>query len=394
MRRGALCQGKSAPIRTLIRGGSHAATAAMNEHSNPHTMLGDFDFRSNSIGFLRFFFAAVVIWSHSYLLGGFIDEPIRRLTGGALNAGFLAVGGFFVLSGLLITRSFEHASGAGRFLWHRFLRIFPAFWVCLIGVAFAFAPLAFFHDHGTLVGFISGPDSPWTYLARNALLQMNQHGVRSLLASLPYPSYFNGSLWTLQYEFLCYLSVAGLGIVAVLRRVPLIVAILYLSLYLLNADVLWQHGRHLSNEAYDVSSLLVYFYAGSSAYLFRNYIPVRWWIALLCSIAVAASLPTRAYALLVAPCFAYLTLFAAMKFPLRNFDRRIDLSYGLYIYAFPIQQMLALYGINGFGFAPYFLCALALALVLAMASWFAIERPSLSLKNLVIGCSRASAVGD
>ena len=84
-------------------------------------------------------------------------------------------------------------------------------------------PPGLFYDHGTLVGFISGPDSPWTYLARNALLQMNQHGVRSFFASVPYPSYFNGSLWTLQYEFLCYLSVAGLGIVAVLRRVPLIV---------------------------------------------------------------------------------------------------------------------------------------------------------------------------
>ena len=129
------------------------------------------------------------------------------------------------------------------------------------------------------------------------------------------------------------------------------------------------------------------------SYLFRNYIPVRWWIALLCSVAVAASLPTRAYALFVAQCFAYLTLFAAMKLPLRDFDGAWT-PYGLYIYAFPIQQMLALYGINGFWFAPYFLCALALALILAMASWFTIERPSLSLKNLVIGCSRASAVGD
>jgi hypothetical protein len=57
-------------------------------------MLSDFDFRSNSIGFLRFFFAAIVIWSHSYLAGRFGLDPIGRHTGGAMNAGALAVGGF------------------------------------------------------------------------------------------------------------------------------------------------------------------------------------------------------------------------------------------------------------------------------------------------------------
>ena len=352
----------------------------MSERSKRPLMLGDLDFRSNSIGFLRLLFAAVVVWSHAYLLGGFGGDPVTRLTGGALNAGFLAVGGFFVLSGLLITRSFERVTSVEGFLWHRFLRIFPAFWVCLVIVAFGFAPLVFYYEHGTLAGFTSGPYSPWSYLASNALLQMNQYNIGALLSNVPLPSIFNKSLWTLQYEFLCYLSVAALGLIGALR-LKASVAILFLFLLFVNSTVLWEHGRHVTTEAYGVIGLLVYFAAGSCAYLFRDNIPMRWWIALLCAIALAISLPTRAYALFVAPCLAYLTLFAAMKLPLRNFDRRMDFSYGLYIYAFPVQQMLALYGVNTVGFVPYFFCALAIAFVFAAASWFTVEKPSLSLKN-------------
>jgi peptidoglycan/LPS O-acetylase OafA/YrhL len=69
-------------------------------------MLDDLNFRSNSIGFLRLFFAAIVIWSRAFEIGGFSLDPISRLTGGALSAGYIAVGGFFVLSGFLITRSY------------------------------------------------------------------------------------------------------------------------------------------------------------------------------------------------------------------------------------------------------------------------------------------------
>ena len=104
-------------------------------------MLGDLDFRNNGIGFLRFFFAAVVIWSHGSTMGGYASvEPLARLIHGAATAGFLAVGGFFVLSGFLITRSYEYVGAPGRFVWHRFLRIFPGFWICLAVTAFLLVP--------------------------------------------------------------------------------------------------------------------------------------------------------------------------------------------------------------------------------------------------------------
>src|SRR5271165_7335160 len=99
-------------------------------------MLRDFDYKNNSIGFLRFLFAGAVIWSHSFGLGGFGIDPVQRYSGGTETAGTLAVAGFFFLSGFLITRSYGTSGSIVAFMWHRFLRIFPGFWVCLAICAF------------------------------------------------------------------------------------------------------------------------------------------------------------------------------------------------------------------------------------------------------------------
>ncbi len=77
-----------------------------------------------------------------------------------------------------------------------------------------------------------------------------------------------------------------------------------------------------------------------------------------------------------------------MRLPLRGFDRHVDVSYGLYIYAFPVQQLLVMYGVTKYGFTPYFVCALAITLALAAASWFTIEKPSLSLKHFAFDPAR------
>ncbi|MGC1334854.1 MAG: hypothetical protein WA812_05655, partial [Candidatus Cybelea sp.] len=150
--------------------------------------------------------------------------------------------------------------------------------------------------------------------------------------------------------------------------------------------LLWRYGDIMIVQ---VLTLFVYFAFGASAYLLRDRIPMSPSIAALCAAAFLAALTTRVFVPVAIPCIAYLTLFAAMRLPVRGFDRRLDLSYGLYIYAYPVQQLLAMYGISAFGFTPYFLSALAIAGVLATASWFTIEKPSLSLKHLTLPLGRA-----
>lgn len=357
----------------------------MSGRSGRQLVLGDLDLRNNSIGFLRFLFAATVIWSHAYENGGLGYDPLARLNPNGATAGFLAVGGFFVLSGFLITRSWETVNSIGRFIWHRFLRIFPGFWVCLVITAFAFAPLAFAYQHKTLLHYFAEVPSPWSYVTNNLLLGIHQDRIGSVLAHVPVPFTLNLSLWTLNPEFFCYLCIAAFGVMGALRSGPKAIAAVDLMLLAGYTGLLWRYGDIMIVQ---VLTLFVYFAFGASAYLLRDRIPMSLSIAALAAAAFLATLTTRVFVPVAIPCIAYLTLFAAMRLPVRGFDRRLDLSYGLYIYAYPVQQLLAMYGISAFGFTPYFLSALAIAGVLATASWFTIEKPSLSLKHLTLPLGR------
>ena len=80
---------------------------------------------------------------------------------------------------------------------------------------------------------------------------------------------------------------------------------------------------------------------------------------------------------LAAPAIAYLCLYLGLE--LARFSRlvlRHDLSYGVYIYAFPIQQALLLSGLGSLGWAAFTCLSIACTLPLAAASWFFVERPA------------------
>ena len=129
-------------------------------------------------------------------MGGFGSDPVEMLTHGILNAGSLAVGGFFVLSGFLLARSGER-TGPTRFLWHRVLRIYPAFWTCLIVTAFIVAPIMYAAQFGSLHGFLAMNDGPIAYVYHNATLIITQQNIGQLMSSYPDAFALNGSLWTL-----------------------------------------------------------------------------------------------------------------------------------------------------------------------------------------------------
>ena len=90
----------------------------------------------NAIGLLRLSLALLVVVHHTRVLGGFGSDPVLRFARGQADLGVFAVAGFFTISGFLVTRSAERSSTA-RYLWHRALRVFPAFWVCLLVIALA-----------------------------------------------------------------------------------------------------------------------------------------------------------------------------------------------------------------------------------------------------------------
>lgn len=345
------------------------------------TLASAFDAHSNAVGFLRLAAAVLVIVGHTYALGGFGEEPLAALVGGRETFGGLAVTAFFVLSGFLVTRSVTNAPGTGRFLRRRALRILPGYWVCLIVTAFAFGGLLWWHAHGTLAGFVQQPEGPFRYIERNWLVLIRQWGMGGIEGN-PHSIGINGSLWTLVDEVRCYLVLAILASAGVIhrRRSPVLLAMVLFwwvasvkGIYL-DTGVWFPIGSH---------SLALHFLAfslGAAAFVYADRIPVNRTAAAVASASMAVLLFTDAYFLFGMFPLAYLILYLGTTLPITRINTTTDISYGLYIYAFPVQQALAAFGVHRLGVLPYFGAAAAITGVLALLSWKLVERPMMRLR--------------
>jgi peptidoglycan/LPS O-acetylase OafA/YrhL len=351
-----------------------------------------FSSRNNSFGFLRWLFAVLVIFDHTYPLGGFANglDPVRRWSMGQESLGGISVAGFFVISGFLITRS-RLKSGTARFLWHRFLRIFPGFWVCLLVTAFVLAPLAWHHERGGVLGVLAaGRGGPTDYVRHNLWLNMHQYGIANLLTATPFGKVsggaWDGSLWTLIYEFHCYLLIALLGLTGVLSGhrwlVLVLTAALYTATVSYSIDPIWQ-GKVLPILAdYNVARFTFLFMLGSVFALYAERILYDDRLAILAALVAAWSLHKGGWLLLGYPAFGYVVLALAIRLPLQRVGRRADLSYGIYIYAFPIQMLLAEHSLQRQGGPLLFsLVSLLLASIAAFISWHLVEKMALRLKD-------------
>jgi peptidoglycan/LPS O-acetylase OafA/YrhL len=352
--------------------------------------MARFDPRNNSVNALRLGLAGIVLFSHTIKLQSG-DDPLGALTGGEVDLGTLAVDGFFALSGFLIVRSYLGSPSVWRYLWRRCLRILPAFWTCLLVTAFVLLPLAQLIRFGTLAGFpLVGDQSATSYVYNNALLLIRQFEVRGLLDG----EVVNGSLHTLFYEFLCYLGVAVLGVIGVLRRRRFVVLVLAGVVWAVAASELVTNGgltgAHAGRQLILRFGLM--FLAGAVAQLWAHRLPLGraggGTAAALLALGLAASAlvgqdprSTLVYLLVAPPAIAYLVLLIGASPRAARIGSRRDFSYGLYVYAWPVQVLLLLVGAALWPMPVYLAASLALALGLAWLSWTFVEAPALRLKS-------------
>jgi peptidoglycan/LPS O-acetylase OafA/YrhL len=342
--------------------------------------------RHNSLNFLRLALALMVVASHAYGIGYFGTEGVLHGT----TFGTVAVDGFFGISGYLIASSATR-NNAGRYLWQRFLRIFPGFWVALIVTAFVFGAIGWFsqpHACGAPC-YVRGPNGATSFVWRNALLRIDQ--------DLIHGESWNGSLWTLFYEFICYIILVTLALAGMLRRRGWTLA-LTVGLWVTVAMITMDHRydqRFNVDQNWILMNLLkfaVIFLVGAVIYLYRERVPDSGWLALGCLVVFTAALwlPTDgrlpAYAFtdsdLLAPLIAYPLLWLGIHLPFQRVGARNDYSYGVYIYAYPVTVLLSIWGATRLGY-PLFALVCALATVpFAVASWWAVEKRALSLKRL------------
>jgi peptidoglycan/LPS O-acetylase OafA/YrhL len=337
------------------------------------TLKDAFDPRRNSFDLLRLSFALIVACSHgiSVHLGA---QPHLGLS----TVGDFGLDGFFVLSGFLVTRSWFRLGSFPRFAWHRFLRIMPGFWVCLLVVALVVAPVAAaLQGMSPLVAFTGHP-SALQFVLGNAGLLMVQYDIAGILADTPRGVSFDGALWTLAFEAFCYAVVGVLGAAGLLRRRPVLVPAALGVLLVLTA--MQEAGLPVFvNDR--LLRLLMVFLIGATAYLYARHIPVHGGIAAACGALFLVSLALfDDYRVLGAVPLAYLFLWFGVRFPW-PWSMRADLSYGIYVYHWPLLQLAVLTPLARLATPAFIAVVLAIVVLPAAASWYLVEKPAMSHKH-------------
>ena len=338
--------------------------------------------RKNNFDFMRYALAALVILSHSWLLldGDNSKEIFVLLSQGQISGGALAVNCFFIISGFLICNSWANDRRFSHYIKKRILRIYPGFLAAALICALVVGPLG--HADMRQVISISGIAK---LVGRIGLLSAPQ--LKAIFPHQPYPDQVNSSLWTIRLEFICYLMVPLLGVLGILKKRAACLTLLASSMvgYAVCLYVIphAQNSPLLLGPEFGMLRLVVCFLAGINFYLWRDSIPYSM-PAFACSVVLlAATFVTKGFPILFPICGTYALFYFAFSRSLdvSGFGKRGDLSYGTYLYAFPIQQLLVQqFGAAAFSPVTLFLVALPLTAIASALSWNLVEKPFLRKK--------------
>jgi peptidoglycan/LPS O-acetylase OafA/YrhL len=332
----------------------------------------------NNFTVLRLILASLVIVAHAASLSdGNTHREIFHLLGSQLTAGEFAVESFFVVSGYLILQSWSSRPRLGAFLMKRILRIFPGF-------------IAAYLISALLVGWLGGGANYFSELLTPD--RISESLIR--LVALIYPDtppvfvgshepMVNGAMWSITYEFRCYLLIPVLAALGLYSR-RLVLAIAWVVLVLGTGISGAAHLRH--PLALGILRFVPFFLAGSCAYLYRD--RIRWnralgAVSMAASVISMSSLVASRFVLPIAGSYAILWLAFSEWSPLRHFSLANDISYGVYLYGWPAQKLLLWY-FPSLPLGVQIFLTLGASMALGWMSWTAIEKPFLSWKRAFV----------
>lgn len=333
----------------------------------------------NNFDLFRLFAASLVLFSHCYPLCASGYEPVSVLTGVDTGGG-LAVAMFFVISGYLITASCLNSSGVFDYVIKRVLRIFPALIVCVAATVVLLGPIL------TNLSFGEYWRHPMTHDYWSNIWFLTRYSLPGVFENNLYPNAVNGSLWTLPIEISMYLLTLFLCVFRVLST--RFVCVLLVALWLLYFRVIPQEG--LGSKVVfglfllsDATKLACFYFGGALLYL-HNKMPLKpYEMALMALFAFYVARGADSQTLLYIILAPYIVIALALmpSLGLSRLVSRGDVSYGIYIYAFPVQQVVA--HLVGPSITPFTMLvwSLPITYMLAVASWVFVEKPVLNLKN-------------
>ncbi len=334
----------------------------------------------NNFDLIRFIAATFVIFKHSNAILG-VDEYWFL----DYNLPFLGVPIFFTISGYLILTSAIYSKSSINYFWKRSLRIFPGLIIALI---FTVLVIGLLDTKLNWLDYLANPQS-WKHLISASLykLELNLPGVfvDNKVTEV------NGSLWTLKYEFSCYVIIFLLF--KVLNKKLLKYGVLFVWIALLG--VRFYLGDKINYYNYSFPLLLnhnfkfviewgIYFFSGGVFFYLKDFLNLNFKLFALATII---------YLILYVFLLDYVKYYQYFYIPLmvfylgllkgktNSFGKYGDFSYGLYIYAFPVQQLLCSFFDSKMEGAILSLLTLLIVLPLSFLSWRLIEKPALAFKN-------------
>lgn len=354
-----------------------------NEPKEHMTDKTTYDNKANCINLLRFVFSMIVVLHHwiditMVALPGWLMEAQSRMTS-------FAILGFFILSGYLIIRSYEHSPSIGVYFRKRARRILPPYMLIILACAFGLVMVSSLSP----ADYFTSRDW-WMYLAANlSFLNFLHPTLPGVFEShLVNDASVNPALWTLKIEVGFYLILPLIGML--LRRNNRRQWIPLLAMYLLSViyyDLLsWLLTRHdipaLGTLLHQLPGMLCYFIGGMVIYYYQDEF-MRWKNYLIVPALLAYGIEEATSVMLLGP-LAIGIIVMWMAFTLKDWDRIIrfgDVSYGMYVYHAPILKLMAIAGL--FVTLPA-CCAVPLYVLVvfgvSFASWHLMEKQILHRK--------------
>ncbi len=336
--------------------------------------------QQNSYNFLRLLFAILVIITHAYPLTGLEEcDLLCKITKGQMVFSNIGLAGFFSLSGYLIYQSAERSKNWIDYMWRRCLRIFPALAVVLI-ITILILPLFYISE----IPYWQN-SSVWTYFPFNMSLFFLQFSIPGVFDFNPVGGIVNGSLWTLAYEFSFYILVSFF--VFIRKKNPLKktgVLFLFIAFFIGNVffkEIVSQYGYILSAKW--LLEFGCYFFTGMLIYEFKLDRWVRKPIVLVflfLTIGLSLFFQTMQFVpFLLCPFIIGIGSFYN-QYINKMMDKLGDISYGVYIYGFPVQQALV-FSLN-LNYIALIFATLPIVFVLGYLSWHLIEKRAMNYKTM------------
>ena len=336
--------------------------------------------QANNFDLLRILFAWFVIVSHSYVLNGDgATDPLFELTNNTFLFSFIGVKGFFIISGYLIFKSMMASTSIFEYMVKRVLRIFPALAVVLLVTLVA----VYFIYPSNLVPFFKNKEV-YAYFIGNLILFKPHFFIQGIFSGLP-SSAINGSLWTIEFEFFFYLFILIFFFIRSQKKLLLIslsgVIALFLVVRLFFYD--WTVQTHFFIPLEPLFDLGPYFLMGSLLSCFDfDAVPFKNTIAAVSLVALIAAIYIGVGHTVVYATLPFLVIYVGKQTSrAASFvHQRIgDPSYGIYLYAFPLQQFII------YWFRPstimLFVASTIGAFIFGYLSWILIEKKALALKQ-------------